>query len=302
MAPMAGEAASLSDIARVGQVLNDSSAPLKKRFRALFTLKNIGGEESIKQIERCFSDDSALLKHELAYCLGQMADLRAVPHLQEIVANEGEEVIVRHEAAEALGAIGCESSLPLLRRMCEHSDQTIRETAQLAVENITLKKPQPDSQFQSIDPAPPLDPANNTSTSDLQARLLDESSPLFSRYRAMFTLRNRADDAAALALATGLKSSGPLFRHEIGFVLGQMATPAAVSALSEALADQTQSPMVRHECAEALGSIATTECFDILRSHLNDQEVVVRESCEVALDMCEYEQSEQFQYADGLTK
>ena len=60
--------------------------------------------------------------------------------------------------------------------------------------------------------------------------------------------------------------------------------------------------MVRHECAEALGSIATPEAMGVLHEFLSDQERVVRESCVVALDMSEYENSGQFQYADGLSK
>lgn len=290
-----------TEVRRIGAELNDSTQPLKKRFRALFTLKNIGGEAALAEIQRCFSDASALLKHELAYCLGQMADERAVDFLEEILCKDDQEVIVRHEAAEALGAIGCESSLPLLRKFKTHPESAISETANLAVERIMLKKGGelvPDERFPSIDPAPPLETSN--SVEELKSILLNESEPLFNRYRAMFSLRNRADDAAALALASGLNCGGALFRHEIGFVLGQMATPAAVDALASALADTSQSSMVRHECAEALGSIATSECFDILRSHLTDAVDVVRESCEVALDMCEYETSEQFQYADAL--
>ena len=58
--------------------------------------------------------------------------------------------------------------------------------------------------------------------------------------------------------------------------------------------------MVRHECAEALGAIATEECTKILEEYLQDSERVVKESCIVALDMSEYENSDQFQYADGL--
>ena len=60
--------------------------------------------------------------------------------------------------------------------------------------------------------------------------------------------------------------------------------------------------MVRHECAEALGSIATDECMKVLDDYKEDKEVVVKESCEVALDMCEYENSDSFQYADDFLK
>jgi deoxyhypusine monooxygenase len=40
----------------------------------------------------------------------------------------------------------------------------------------------------SVDPAPPLE---ETDTEKLKAALLDESLPLFHRYRAMFSLRNK---------------------------------------------------------------------------------------------------------------
>lgn len=60
--------------------------------------------------------------------------------------------------------------------------------------------------------------------------------------------------------------------------------------------------MVRHECAEALGSVATNECVEILNKYLNDKADVVKESCEVALDMTDYANSNQFQYADSLLK
>ena len=101
---------------------------------------------------------------------------------------------------------------------------------------------------------------------------------------------------------SGLKCKGALFRHEIAYVLGQMAEPAAVSQLTANLRDGAESSMVRHECAEALGSIATDECMEVLEVYRTDGERVVKESCEVALDMCEYHTTDQFQYADGLAQ
>lgn len=85
-------------IESVGTILNDSKKPLKDRFRALFTLKNIGGSNAIDQISTCFSDSSALLKHELAYCLGQMQDSYAIPVLSSVLTDVKQEAMVRHEA------------------------------------------------------------------------------------------------------------------------------------------------------------------------------------------------------------
>lgn len=88
-----------------------------------------------------------------------------------------------------------------------------------------------------------------------------------------------------------------LFRHEVAYVLGQVQSKITVPELSARLIKSDENPMVRHECAEALGAIATPECEELLKQYAKDQERVVRESCEVALDMAEYENSEQFQYA-----
>lgn len=81
-----------------------------------------------------------------------------------------------------------------------------------------------------------------------------------------------------------------------------MQHPAAVPALCAALKQSDESPMVRHEAAEALGSIGKEECLAVLQLYRADVEQVVKESCEVALDMLEYENSDQFQYADGLVR
>lgn len=100
----------------------------------------------------------------------------------------------------------------------------------------------------------------------------------------------------------GLKAGSALFKHEVAFVLGQLQKEASVSGLRASLENTEENEMVRHECAEALGSIATPECYEILNKYLNDSKRVVRESCVIALDMCDYENSSEFQYADALAK
>lgn len=56
--------------------------------------------------------------------------------------------------------------------------------------------------------------------------------------------------------------------------------------------------MVRHEAAEALGSLGEEEGVeDVLKQFLNDEEQVVRESVEVALDMAEFEKGGTLEYA-----
>ncbi len=82
----------------MGQYLKDSGKPLKGRFRALFALRNINTPLAVHLIGSCFDDNSDLLRHELAYCLGQMQREEAIPYLESAVKNLSNDAIVRHEA------------------------------------------------------------------------------------------------------------------------------------------------------------------------------------------------------------
>lgn len=291
----------------IGRLLQDQSRPLKERFRALFTLRNLGGEVAIATISKCFDDPSALLKHELAYCLGQMQDARAIPKLTEVLKDVKQEPMVRHEAGEALGAIGDPTVLDLLRSYSKDPVVEVAETCQLAVGRIEwlqseaskTEKFKGEDTFTSVDPTPP---STDCDIEKLKEKLVDESIPLFDRYRAMFSLRNLNSSESAKALAAGFICSSALFRHEVGYVLGQMCSDSVVEELAAVVQNEKENEMVRHEAAEALGSIASEAAVAVLKDYLGDEARVVRESCEVALDMSEYENSSEFQYADGLVK
>jgi len=87
-------------IEKLGEFLKDVKNPLKARFRALFTLRNLPCDKSVELIGDCFSDSSALLKHELAYCLGQMQEQSAISILSSVLSNFDEHPMVRHEAGK----------------------------------------------------------------------------------------------------------------------------------------------------------------------------------------------------------
>jgi deoxyhypusine monooxygenase len=49
--------------------------------------------------ETGFRDPSALLKHELAYCLGQMKNPASLPTLGSVLKDTSEDPMVRHEVS-----------------------------------------------------------------------------------------------------------------------------------------------------------------------------------------------------------
>ena len=108
---------------------------LRPDSRAMFTLRNLGSEEAVLALVAGLGDESALFRHEIgemlfltcseptsprstritlvqpppsAYVLGQIQHPSSVPGLRVCLENEGENYMVRHECAEALGAIATE--------------------------------------------------------------------------------------------------------------------------------------------------------------------------------------------------
>nr|NVI76091.1 nero [Cucujiformia] len=187
------------------------------------------------------------------YCLGQMQDENAIDILISVLEDYEQEAMVRHEAAEALGAIGSEKALGYLEKYKNNSIKEVAETCELALDRInwlTNSKEETSklskSLYNSVDPAPP---ALNDNTQELKSVLTDENVSLFNRYRAMFALRNIGSEDAIKALGEALKCGSALFKHEVAFVLGQMQNKSSVSYLKESLEDTEENEMVSHECA-----------------------------------------------------
>jgi deoxyhypusine monooxygenase len=291
--------------------VDDFSAPLPMRMRAVYYLRTIASPEAIVVLSKALlvRENTPLMRHELAYVLGQIQDAQACPVLEQILADETDDAMVRHESAEALGAIGDERALPLLERCSEDTMMEVSETCRIAADFMkwTLKKKSGESAgsaplmcacmnpYNSHDPAP-LDPEfDDMAVDSVGAVLIDGKEELLRRYSAMFALRNRGGEEAVRLLGAALvnDTSSALFRHEVAFVLGQMQHPAAIEALAESLQRTDEHSMVRHESAEALGAIEGSDeewsrCEEVLKAHLTDYDPVVIESCVVALDAADY--------------
>jgi deoxyhypusine monooxygenase len=64
-----------------------------------------------------------------------------------------------------------------------------------------------------------------------------------------------------------------------------MQNKVAIPALINRLDDTQEHVMVRHEAAEAMGAIGDLSVREVLERHLHDKNPEVSESCEVALDL-----------------
>lgn len=126
----------LPSIPVLEEVLLNASEPITKRMRALFYLRTIGNEEVIPIISKAFSDPSLLLQHEICYVLGQIKHIKSLEFLKQVLENEDNAVISRHEAAEAIAAIGEPSYYETLEKYANHQSQVLAETCQLAIDRL----------------------------------------------------------------------------------------------------------------------------------------------------------------------
>ena len=120
-------------IKTLNKILIDENAKIFDRMRAIFSLRNNNSYDSICALSNGFNSKSVLLKHEIAYVMGQMQNKGAIPHLIKRLEDETEHVMVRHEAAEAMGAIGCQSSKQILEKFLHHKLPEISESCEVAL-------------------------------------------------------------------------------------------------------------------------------------------------------------------------
>ena len=294
------------------KALDDPSNPIGMRMRAAYHLRQEHRERPEKVVDalsRGLLDEhhGSLMRHEFAYIMGQLRDERCCETLESVLKNDADDVMVRHEASEALGAIGAHRSVAVLQRVleCEQTPAELAETCQLALNVMKWVAEGEDpatmpaacacmlNPYSSVDPAPAHPAHAELPMEELGDILCNVDLPLFERYRAMFSLRNLGGEGAVLQLCRALVSdiSSALLRHEVAYVLGQMQHPASVDALEDSLRRVNEHSMVRHESAEALGAIDGGRWDDverILNEFTKDDDIVVRESCLVALDAADY--------------
>jgi deoxyhypusine monooxygenase len=135
-----------AQVVTLRNILTSEQEPLACRFRALFSLKYLASLQppseqtvpAIDAIAAAFVSPSALLKHELAYCLGQSRHDAAIAPLRHVLEDKDEDAMCRHEAAEALGALGDKGSLELLKQLRDDTQEVdvVRETCDIAVDRI----------------------------------------------------------------------------------------------------------------------------------------------------------------------
>ena len=108
---------------------------IRDSYSAMFALRDMNSKAAALALAAGLRErSSALFRHEVAFVLGQLERECTVPQLKECLANLAEHPMVRHEAAEALGAIGSADALSTLRAFAEDGEPIVRESCAVALD------------------------------------------------------------------------------------------------------------------------------------------------------------------------
>lgn len=109
------------------------------KYTAMFALRNNGSTAAVHVLGEAltkYKDDkrNALLKHEVAYVLGQIQSPESVPYLAELLEHKSEPEMVRHECAEALGSIASPAAQELLVKYKDDDVRIVKESIEVALD------------------------------------------------------------------------------------------------------------------------------------------------------------------------
>ncbi|AQK76285.1 Deoxyhypusine hydroxylase [Zea mays] len=109
-------------------------------YAALFALRNDGGDAAVSAIVAALSVKSALLRHEVAYVLGQLQNKAASDALSTVLKDVCEHPMVRHEAAEALGSIADQESIALLEEFAKDPEPIVSQSCEVALSMLEYER------------------------------------------------------------------------------------------------------------------------------------------------------------------
>ncbi|KAJ1605137.1 EZ_heat domain-containing protein [Cryptosporidium canis] len=279
---------------RISELLLSRDTDISSKIRCLFFGRFHGDEESVEVLLRSLDySDSVLFRHEVLYVLGQMGLRSPLPCLHQILADRSEHPMVRHEAGEAIAAIGDDSSLEIVESYIGDSSPAVSETCYLAAHSLRLKREKRLSRlsssgscanisdvnaFNTTDPTPPKSSCDVDQIDSLASDLLSPEVRLERRYAALFALRNILTGIIDSNQRRSLNdlSARSFQNDQIHFISGQIA---------KAMETDRSSAVFRHECAFVLGQIQVISTADSLSRVISNQleESMVRHEAAFAL-------------------
>jgi HEAT repeat protein len=239
----------------------------QERWEAAAALGDFDVPASAEALVSALSDAHPFVRWQAGQALGRVASrlrrkrsgpplLRALrpeielPSLVERLTDlaGGSDAHVRATAAEALGAMGVASGLPILRELLADEDATVRASAAAAVGKLRSER----------------------ATGELVTLLEDDDR--WARRAAVEALGRIGGAAAERALVAELGGTDVMLRASAAAALGHCSGSSVPRALIGSLSDECS--LVRWQAAHALGSVGNITAVPHLEKMLEDGTLV----------------------------
>lgn len=248
-------------------ILLDQSSTAEQRIQATFQLLKENTDNAANTLIHALENDpSPIVRHECAYCLGEMDPKRSFSALVQAIEHD-ENIFVVHEASLALGNLGVIEGKEILENLLNHNDNDLVLTARISLQRLDMKLEPPS--HQQID------------ASDI---ILDPSSSEENRVQAAFVLLRENSETAINYLLKALEQEiDPIVKHEIIFALGETADKRVIPHLIDHMRNDPN-VFVKHEAALALATLGDHSAKHAIRELLDHPNKDVIETAEIALE------------------
>ncbi|SOV24080.1 deoxyhypusine hydroxylase [Plasmodium sp. DRC-Itaito] len=283
-------------------LVNIKNDYIEKQMRALYECREVYKDDIDEVINiltyALKNNDSILLRHEIAYVIGQISNEKCNNILINLLNDENENIMVRHEAAEGLAAIGSESNIPIIKKHLNDINVEVRETCELALSSLIEKnKYTTCSCINKIQPYKNNILSDNTYNNNINSNSYsqdDDTNDIYFHSKKKF---NTIDPVVCISDSNNKKNVYDLIRdlnnkelalkirYEALFLLRDMETDIALNALGEALINDKSSAIFRHELAFVLGQVLYLNSLKYLLSSLKNisEHEMVRHEVALAL-------------------
>lgn len=248
-------------------VLQDRSSSAEQRIQAVFhILAENDNQAASSLISGLKHDPSPIVRHECAYCLGELPQHLGDTALQEAIMSDPNPFVV-HEAGLALANQGNPASQTVLESMLKHVNHDVVLTGSICLQRL-------EDRLNS----------RKLSYKDATNVILDLSSREEDRIQSSFILMEEGSEQSVELLIQALhEETDPIVKHEIIFSLGETASSQAIPHLIEEML-QDPNPFVKHEAALALGTLGFEEAKAPITSLLSHPNPDISESAAIALE------------------
>ncbi|ETW35064.1 hypothetical protein C923_04347 [Plasmodium falciparum UGT5.1] len=304
-------------------LVNIKNDYIEKQMRALYECREVYKDDIDEVINiltyALKNNDSVLLRHEIAYVIGQISNEKCNNILINLLSDENENIMVRHEAAEGLAAIGSESNIPVIKKYLNDSSVEVRETCELALSSLIEKNkyaacscinktvPYKNNVLNNDNPKRDSNNnSNNNNNNNINNNNSNSHSNSFSNsqddadddiYFHSKKKFNTIDPVVCISDSNNKKHVNDLIRdlnnealalknrYEALFLLRDMETDTSLNALGEALVNDKSSAIFRHELAFVLGQVLHLNSLKYLLSSLTNvsEHEMVRHEVALAL-------------------